>query len=121
MQLFWLQGGKETDLLAIFEDGSGYRFALHVEVKQPTDAFRKGEYQAAAYSERAACWVTPGRTPAGVIPHLGATTALLCANAMLNTSPSHVAQFGAVFTFEMIAELFDVHFPHLVEQLSVRA
>src|SRR5438445_8538443 len=32
--------GKETDLLVIFESKSRIRFALHFEVKQPTDTFK---------------------------------------------------------------------------------
>ena len=32
--------GKETDILAIFEDAGGLRFAMHFEIKQPKDKFK---------------------------------------------------------------------------------
>jgi phage/plasmid primase-like uncharacterized protein len=104
-------GGKETDLLAVFEDAGGYRFALHFEVKQPTDRFKKGGGQAIAYRERAECWVRPDHTPPKVLAHKGAATALVCTRAMLTTAPEDVALFDAIFTFEEVAEQFGVRFP----------
>src|SRR5262245_63753508 len=47
--------GKETDLLAIFEDRTGQRFALHFEVKHPGDRFKPDGVQSRGYALRAAC------------------------------------------------------------------
>lgn len=39
--------GKETDLLAIFETPTGFRFALHIEFKRPGDKFKSDGVQSA--------------------------------------------------------------------------
>src|SRR5436190_8716042 len=49
--------GKETDILAIFESKSRAWFALHFEVKQPTDIFKSDGIQSRGYPLRAQCWV----------------------------------------------------------------
>src|SRR5689334_1556282 len=69
--------GQETDILAVFENAAGKRFALHFEVKQPTDRFPSGKDQAANYQTRAACWID--NPPKSVIRHSAASTCLLYA------------------------------------------
>lgn len=96
--------GQETDILAVFEVVTGHRFALHVEVKQPTDRFPVDKDQAANYALRAQCWVTSA--PKAVLPHAAADTALLCGVSKLEEYRSHLPKFGAVITFEDVAKMF---------------
>jgi hypothetical protein len=96
--------GQETDLLAIFEAADAKRFALHVEVKQPTDRFSTKRDQAGNYALRAKCWAT--RAPAAVVPHSDAATVLLCSALKLDEYAPHAAKFGTVITFEGVAEAF---------------
>lgn len=98
------RGGQETDLLAIFERSDGYRFALHVEVKQPSDRFPAKKDQAANYALRAACWTSS--TPKAVLPHSDADTMLLCSAAKLDEYYHHLGKFGSVLTFEELATAF---------------
>jgi hypothetical protein len=51
--------GQETDILAIFEEAMGMRFALHFEVKQPTDKFPISKDQGANYALRSARAAAP--------------------------------------------------------------
>lgn len=95
--------GQETDLLAIFE-ASDFRFAVHFQVKQPTDMFPAAKDQAANYSTRAQCWVTS--PPKAVLPHQAASTALLCSATKLVEYAPHLAKFDTVLTFEEIAKVF---------------
>ncbi|MGY4618570.1 hypothetical protein ACVWZ4_003797 [Bradyrhizobium sp. USDA 4472] len=103
--------GQETDLLAIFEAETGFRFALHIEVKHPGDRFKEGGRQAAAYPVRAQCWATDGHTPANVLRHSMATTALLCSQAKLAEYAAHVPHFATVLTFEEIKKCFPLAAP----------
>ena len=96
--------GQETDLLAIFETETGFRFALNFEVKHPGDRFKQDGRQAASYPIRAQCWA--GRTPAKVLPHSMATTALLCSDTKLIEYAAHISHFASVFTFEEIKRRF---------------
>jgi hypothetical protein len=100
--------GQETDLLAIFETETDFRFALHVEVKHPGDNFKQGGHQAASYPIRAQCWATNGKTPANVLRHSMATTALLCSKTKLGEYAGHISHFATVLTFEEIKK----RFPH---------
>src|SRR4051794_18952485 len=93
--------GQETDLLAIFETATGKRFALHIEVKQPTDKFPTKKDQAANYALRAKCWTTSA--PRAVLPHSDAATVLLCSSSKLQEYEPHLSKFGSVITFEEIA------------------
>ena len=96
--------GQETDLLAIFEASAGLRFALHFEIKQPTDRFPANKDQAANYALRAACWaISP---PKAVLPHSDAATALLCSASKLTEFAAHLPNFGSVITFEDVAAAF---------------
>ena len=97
-------GGQETDLLAVFGEPGGSRFALHVEVKQPTDTFSSKRDQAANYRTRAECWVV--NTPRSVLPHADADTMFLCSDNRLAAFAPHLAKFGSVVTFEQIADRF---------------
>ncbi|MBV9551074.1 MAG: hypothetical protein JO256_15505 [Alphaproteobacteria bacterium] len=94
-------------MLTIFE-ARGTRFAVHFEVKQPKDKF--GDKQAEAYPLRAACWVR--QAPDSVLPHSDADTALLCSSTKLADYSEHLEHFGAIITFEEIAQ----HFPTWNEQ-----
>jgi hypothetical protein len=96
--------GQETDLLAIFEANTGFRFAIHVEVKHPGDSFKRDGRQALSYNLRAQCWAT--KAPKNVVLHDMATTALLCSETKLNEYKPHLDHFATIFTFEEIAEEF---------------
>lgn len=99
--------GKETDLLAIFESVSCVRFALHFEIKQPTDKFKSDGIQSKGYPLRAQCWTkTP---PANVLPHHRASTGLFFSERKRREYASHLPNFGSLMTFEEI----EAQFPHL--------
>jgi hypothetical protein len=96
--------GQETDILAIFEFGTGARVALHFEVKQPGDKFPATKDQAANYSLRAECWAKAA--PNSVVRHTDAATVLLCSASKLEEYKPHLSKFGSVITFEQIAKAF---------------
>lgn len=106
--------GKETDLLAIFEAKTGVRFAIHFEVKQPTDTFKKDGVQSRGYPLRAQCWVSD--PPKNVLPHQLASTGLFFSERKRGEYAQHLPNFPALITFEEIEK----EFPHvagwLVEQ-----
>ncbi|MCB4769228.1 hypothetical protein LGR54_11490 [Ancylobacter sp. Lp-2] len=53
---------------------------------------------------RAACWArTP---PKAVLPHMTATTVLLCGSGCLGKFAPHLPKFGAVITFEDMVAAF---------------
>lgn len=96
--------GQETDLLAIFENVPRGRFAVHFEVKHPADRFPPDKDQAANYALRATCWSR--NPPKAVLPHMIATTALLCRSRRLGAFAPHLPKFGSVITFEEIGVAF---------------
>ncbi len=96
--------GQETDLLAIFATASGERFALHFEVKQPTDRFPADKDQAGNYALRAKCWSVSA--PRAVVPHSDAATVLLCSSSKLQDYAPQLAKFGTVITFEEVRQMF---------------
>ena len=98
--------GKETDLLAIFETTTGFRFALHIEIKHPGDKFKDDGIQSAGYPLRAACWAS--NAPANVLPHHQSTTVLLFSEGNRSKYGPHLHHFQTLITFEEIAP----HFPH---------
>jgi hypothetical protein len=102
-------GGQETDLLAVFGVPDGYRFALHIEVKQPKDRFPTDRDQAANYAARAQCWAISA--PKSVVPHQAAATMLLCSRSKLTSYGPHPRKFGSVVTYEDVAAEFDNVFP----------
>jgi hypothetical protein len=95
--------GQETDLLVVFE-GDSSRFALHVEIKQPTDNFPTHKDQAESYAIRAECWI--GKPPKAIVPHFAADTMLICGENRLADYEVHLPKFGSVITFEEIAASF---------------
>lgn len=95
--------GRETDILAIFQNATGMRFALHIEVKHPGDGFKKKD-QAAAYPLRAQCWVK--KTPERVLAHAYATTALLFSNNKRDEYAPHLGHFRTLITLEEVKENF---------------
>ena len=97
-------GGRETDLLAIFEAAKGVRFALHVEVKQPNDKFDPDKRQGERYSVRAQCWAR--KAPAAVLPHTMAATMLLFSESKRHEYSPHLAHFGTLITFEDVQKNF---------------
>lgn len=101
--------GQETDLLAIFGRQSGNAFALHCEVKQPTDNFPVGKDQAASYLLRARCWI--GKPPKAIVPHADAQTLLLCSKHRLSDYAPDASKFNVVMTFEDIGERFPYAVP----------
>lgn len=96
-------GGKETDLLAIFEKDD-YRFALHFEVKRPGDTFKRGKQQPVDYRTRAECWVR--KAPRTVLDHHDAETILICLPDKLPGFPIYAPQFDRVITIPQICDAF---------------
>jgi hypothetical protein len=98
--------GQETDLLAIFANASGERFAVHVEVKHPRDRFNPKRSQAASYPIRAECWARDETRPKTVPPHNMTTTMLLCSDAGLKKFSAYLEHFASCITFEEIEKDF---------------
>lgn len=96
-------GGKETDLLAIFETKSLNRFALHVEVKHPNDRFTNQD-QAPAYPKRAACWAR--ESPPKVLDHTESTTVLLFSDKKRQEYERHLGHFQTRITLESVKNTF---------------
>lgn len=96
--------GSETDVFLVFEDVSSRRFALHVEVKQPTDRFDSAKRQGERYRARAACWARAA--PPKVPDHEEAGTILICSMTKLDAFADEVSKFDATITFEAIAPRF---------------
>ena len=71
--------GKETDIFTVFESKDRVRFAIHFEVKQPTDKFKADGIQSRGYPLRADCWAQ--RAPAKVLPHKLASTGIFFSGA----------------------------------------
>ena len=92
--------GQETDVLAIFAATDSSRFALHVEVKQPTDRFPAHKDQARNYALRARCWAN--NAPPSVPSHEEADTMLLFGESRRSDFALHIAKFGSALTFEEI-------------------
>jgi hypothetical protein len=112
-------GGRETDILAVFEIEKAIfrtkkdehlewarRFAIHVEVKHPGDNFKDDpdEYQAERYVFRPQCWVA--KKPKKVLAHADATTVPLCSDTRLKDYGDDPGFFDKVITFEEIVEAF---------------
>lgn len=91
--------GQETDILAIFESGDA-RFALHIEVKQPTDRFPANKDQSTNYGIRATCWIE--NPPTAILRHGDAATVLVCSAFKLKEYAAHPSRFDAVVTFESL-------------------
>ncbi|MBR1296633.1 hypothetical protein [Bradyrhizobium sp. AUGA SZCCT0042] len=104
--------GKETDILAIFETKSQARFALHFEVKQPTDSFKSDGVQSRGYALRAQCWAA--KAPTRVLPHQRASTGLFFSEAKRTEYFEHLDNFKALMTFEEI----ETEFPDVAKWLS---
>jgi hypothetical protein len=100
--------GKETDILAMFEDAVGSRrFAIHFEIKQPKDKFKADGIQARGYPLRAECWA--GKPPPKVLPHHEASTGIFFSEAKRAEYAAHLDNFQTQITFEEIER----EFPHL--------
>lgn len=100
---FGCKGGKETDLLAIFEVPA-LRFALHFEVKHPGDKFDPKRKQPEAYRARAECWVK--KAPNTILTHQDTAIVLICSPSRLQGFDTHSASFDHVIPLERIAEAF---------------
>lgn len=96
--------GKETDLLAIFEAKTGFRFGIHFEIKRPKDIFKKDGIQSRGYPLRAQCWI--GNPPAKVLPHQMASTGLFFSEKKRSEYAEHLPNFAALITFEEIETHF---------------
>jgi hypothetical protein len=96
--------GKETDILAIFEDQSGIRFALHFEVKHPNDRFKSDGIQSRGYPLRAQCWAK--KALAKVLPHHHASTVLLFSEQKREEFAPHLPHFKTLITFDDIEKAF---------------
>jgi len=104
--------GKETDILAIFETTAQVRFALHLEVKQPTDKFKSDGIQSRGYPLRAQCWAA--KAPAKVLPHHQASTGLFFSETMRAEYVEHLDNLKALMTFEEI----ETDFPDVAKWLN---
>jgi hypothetical protein len=96
--------GSETDVFVALQDVSRRRFALHIEVKQPTDRFDPAKRQGERYSVRAACWARAA--PATVPVHAEAGTIILCSETKRVNFTAEIQYFDACITFEEIARTF---------------
>jgi hypothetical protein len=74
--------GSETDIFVVCQDRTGLRFALHIEVKQPTDRFDPAKRQGERYRLRAACWAQ--EAPTTVPHHTAAATLLICSKTKVD-------------------------------------
>lgn len=99
--------GKETDILSMFEDNSGSRFAIHFEIKQPKDKFKADGIQSRGYPVRAECWVA--KPPPRVLPHQDASTGIFFSESKRAEYEPHLDSFHTKITFEEI----EAEFPHL--------
>jgi hypothetical protein len=105
--------GRETDIFAIFETDTGFRFALHIEVKHPSDKFKAGGNQASAYPIRAQCWAN--KPPEKVLRHDAATTVLLFSEGKRKEFSEHLDHFKTLITIEDV----DREFPQLYDGLEI--
>jgi hypothetical protein len=101
---FGCVGGRETDVFAVLDDTQGARFALHIEIKQPTDRFNPKAMQADRYRARAACWVYSA--PRTVLAHADACTIILCSETKRANFATEIERFDNCITFEEIARTF---------------
>ena len=106
--------GRETDIFAIFETDTEFRFALHVEVKHPEDKFKSGGDQASAYPIRAQCWAK--KPPDKVPRHDDATTVLLFSEEKRGEYSENLNHFKTLITFEVI----NSEFPLLYKGLELK-
>jgi hypothetical protein len=98
----------------MFETASGVRFALHFEIKQPTDKFKSDGIQSKGYPLRAQCWVKA--PPARVLPHHRASTGLFFSERKRDEYAAHLPSFDSLMTFEEI----EAEFPHLFTWLRAK-
>lgn len=96
-------GGRETDILAIFDGKDDFRFGLHMEIKTPND--RLGADQALNYRKRAECWAGRDSAPRTVLPHDSATTVILASQTYLESGDPQISQFETAISFEEIATM----------------
>jgi hypothetical protein len=100
--------GKETDI-----SEARIRFALHFEVKQPTDRFKSDGIQSRGYPLRAQC--RANKAPTKVLPHHRASTGLFFSEAMRAEYAEHLSNFNSLITFEEI----ETEFPNIAKWLDV--
>ncbi len=103
--------GRETDIFAVFETDTDFRFALHIEVKHPEDKFKAGGDQASAYPIRAQCWTK--KTPDKVPRHDDAATVLLFSEGKREEYSESLNYFNTLITFEVINRKFPLLFKGL--------
>ncbi|WP_156358145.1 hypothetical protein [Sphingobium sp. Leaf26] len=101
--------GSETDIFVVVADDVERRFALHIEVKQPTDRFDPLKRQGQRYRTRALCWA--GKAPKTVPAHEQATTILLFSELKRNAFIHEIAEFDVAMTFESVRRVFPTAVP----------
>jgi hypothetical protein len=101
---FGCAGGRETDVFAVLEDVKGTRFALHIEIKQPSDRFSPKARQAERYRARAECWASSA--PRTIPSHSEACTILVCSETKRGSFAAEIMGFDHCLTFEEIALSF---------------
>jgi hypothetical protein len=95
-------GERETDILAVFENSVGFRFALHVEVKSPRDKLSID--QAKNYKTRSECWSGREKSHKTVLQHDEATTMLVCSSEFARTEMSKISEFDVVLGFDEVTQ-----------------
>jgi hypothetical protein len=106
--------GKETDIFAVFEDATGFRFAMHFEIKQPKDKFKVDGVQARGYPLRAECWAN--KPPPRVLPHQEASTGIFFSETKRTEYAPHLDNFQTKITFGEIER----EFPHVAVWLQAK-
>jgi hypothetical protein len=92
--------GREIDILLFCRRDDGRTLAIHVECKQPSDAFRGG--QAKAYPVRSRCWALGSGGPRSLLLHDRATTVLICDRAS-SYSLDDVEHFENIIYFDELS------------------
>lgn len=97
-------GGRETDIFAVYESSVGQRFAMHFEVKQPTDKFDPKRLQGQRYALRAKCWID--KTPSKILKHQDASLGIFFSEAKRAAFEPVLSYFPTQITFEEIEKAF---------------
>lgn len=102
-------GGRETDIFAVYETVTKLRFAMHFEVKQPTDKFDPKRLQEQRYALRAKCWID--KTPPKILKHQDASLGIFFSESKRAKFEAVLSYFPTQITFEEIEK----EFPHVAE------
>jgi len=107
-------GGRETDIFAVFEAADKKRFAMHFEVKQPTDRFDPKRMHEQRYALRAQCWTN--KAPPKVLEHQDASLGIFYSESSRSKFEPVLSYFPTQITFEEIEKKF----PQVAEWMRPR-